>query len=857
MSNLNYLKNKKRIILVIIISGLVFLGFASTYSFINILGNTKNQNISAETGTLSLVFEDGNPSIKGELEFGSNIVKTFTIENTGTLDATAVMYFDNLINTYTIGSLTYTLSYSETEDGEYSEIVTKTNVPKSETNTSRTLSNVLAIPSKQKYYYNLTITLNYLEDVDQTNDFNAIFMSNFKLVEKGNRALDTLYALGLNPKVGSPNFKDAAVTDETADGLYSIEDDYGISYYFRGAVENNYVKFAGYYWRIARINGDGSLRLVYDGNMAYSNGTVNADRVAFNSKWNTTSDDAKYVGYMYGGLNGEASTSKEQAQRNETDSEIKVALDAWYKSNIVDRNYDIYIADNIFCNDRKTSDDLSLDAGLVKNTGLGYGNNATVFSTRYNNNNNSIKCEQKNDKFTVNDTDKGNGALTYPVGLLSFDEFVLAGSGYSQEWYKPSNTQFYLYKGVWQWTMTPDYFGDYKTGLTSFLYSYIDYYSISNDRSYSNNGVAPVINIKADYIDRIVGNGTSGNPYRFEEQEFKVPDAVKAIKNNKVPKNVNEDDPLFGISATKNDGIYAMEDDYGTSYYFRGSVDNNYVKFAGYYWRIIRINGDGSLRLIYDGTSPHQNGEASTDRLALINQSFNSYYNDAKYTGYMFSPNGTGASTSKVEAQTNTSSSPIKIALENWYKTNIADKGYDEYVSDNIFCNDRTTPGKSETLWTSDTGLGYGTNITGYGAMERIMTGNNGTIINVKDNPKPKFTCSEKNDAFTMNDTARGNGRLEQKVGLITADEIVAAGSGKYGTANNTYYLFKGNWYWSLSPNDFRGNNVFGFLVNNNGALWHEGIAASGGVAPVINLSSEYASTMIGSGYSNDSYRLE
>jgi len=75
----------------------------------------------------------------------------------------------------------------------------------------------------------------------------------------------------VNKKTNNPNFADPATTDETADGLFAMEDDYGTSYYFRGAVENNYVKFGkdaenrDMWWRIIRFNGDGSVRMQYDG----------------------------------------------------------------------------------------------------------------------------------------------------------------------------------------------------------------------------------------------------------------------------------------------------------------------------------------------------------------------------------------------------------------------------------------------------------------------------------------------------------------------------------------------------------------------------------------------------------------
>ena len=82
-------------------------------------------------------------------------------------------------------------------------------------------------------------------------------------------------------------------------------------------------------------------------------------------------------------------------------------------------------------------------------------------------------------------------------------------------------------------------------------------------------------------------------------------------------------------------GMYATNDDDGTSYYFRGAVAGNYVKLANKYWRIIRVNGDGTLRLIYDGTSPHENGEASSNR-QVTTRAFNSWWSDNAYVGYMY-----------------------------------------------------------------------------------------------------------------------------------------------------------------------------------------------------------------------------
>ena len=82
-------------------------------------------------------------------------------------------------------------------------------------------------------------------------------------------------------------------------------------------------------------------------------------------------------------------------------------------------------------------------------------------------------------------------------------------------------------------------------------------------------------------------------------------------------------------------GMYSDEDNDGKTYYYRGSVAGNYVKFAGYYWRVIRVNGDGTVRMIYDGTTPHDNGESSSNR-QVGTQAFNSYINDNTYVGYMY-----------------------------------------------------------------------------------------------------------------------------------------------------------------------------------------------------------------------------
>ena len=313
----------------------------------------------------------------------------------------------------------------------------------------------------------------------------------------------------------------------------------------------------------------------------------------------------------------------------------------------------------------------------------------------------------------------------------------------------------------------------------------------------------------------------------------------------------------FDDPATTDEGVFEMEDDYGKSYYYRGAVENNYVKFAGFYWRIIRINGDGSLRIMYDGTQAHANGANSSNRFIKTNQTYNTNYNDNKYVGWMYGPEDTTASTSKAQAQTNTADSNIKVVVDAWYKTNIEDAGYGNAVSDTIFCNDRSTPGKEATEWSSDTVLGYGTNYTGYGALGRFLTGNNSTSLSAKTGIHPTFKCLQKNDAFTVNDTSKGNGALTYPVGLITADEIVAAGSGKHESINRSHYLYRGPsyFYFSLSPSGFSDDVACVFLVYATGGLRYASVYNNGSVVPVINLSAEYVKTLRGTGTTTDPYQ--
>ena len=273
--------------------------------------------------------------------------------------------------------------------------------------------------------------------------------------------------------------------------------------------------------------------------------------------------------------------------------------------------------------------------------------------------------------------------------------------------------------------------------------------------------------------------------------------------------------------------ICTASDDYGTSYYYRGVVEDNYVYFAGYYWRILRINGDRSIKIIYDGTSAHANGESSTDR-QIGTSAYNSSRNDNAYVGYMY---GTTVARTYDETHANTNDSTIKTVVDNWYKTNIEDAGYSSYVNDTLFCNDRS-------FASDNTGTGAGISATRY------------RWYGYDRDKSATLLCTQKNDRFTVNDEVIGNGALIYPVGLLTMDEVYLAGG--YGTNNQSYYLYTGAWYWTMSPHSFDGSYTYGRYVKATGFVGDMSVSGVIGVRPVLNLKS--GSLTKGSGTASDPF---
>ena len=291
--------------------------------------------------------------------------------------------------------------------------------------------------------------------------------------------------------------------------------------------------------------------------------------------------------------------------------------------------------------------------------------------------------------------------------------------------------------------------------------------------------------------------------------------------------------------------LASTEDDYGTSYYFRGAVKNNYVQFANKCWRIVRVNGDGSVKLVLhnDNTSSSSSPCAASNNSttaafarysgSTYNTAFNSSYNDNAYVGFMY---GTAGSSDYASTHANTNKSDILKNLETWYNNNL--KTYESKLADTIWCNDKSTVSG---------GLGYGTNATDYGAYNRLASTKQPTLKCPNDNNGGKLS------KFTVDDTTNGNGNLTYKIGLLTADEIAFAGSIAY-TYNRSTYLQENTgttWWWSLSPSGFVGDSAVVWSVYS-GDLGGDGVYSDDGLRPAISLVS--STNVTGNGTSDNPY---
>lgn len=354
-------------------------------------------------------------------------------------------------------------------------------------------------------------------------------------------------------------------------------------------------------------------------------------------------------------------------------------------------------------------------------------------------------------------------------------------------------------------------------------------YQINSEKSICNNGAkisGIVPNIK---IDNLTKGGTSCYLY-FDKQITASSSIIEKYKS--LDKISNARGGILTNDTEMDDSkIYSAKDNYGTSYVFAGANPDNYVKFAGYWWRIIRINGDNTIRMIYNGIidSENPNSIPTGAETQAGTSAYNTDYNDNAYIGYMY---GTPQSNTYKETHINTNSSAIKINLENWYKENIENKSKDiinKIDINGIFCNDREV--KEVHTYVGD---GTGSTATGYGPWERVYAN---PYVGILDGEfSPTLLCNQEDDKFSYKNSSRGNKKLEYPVGLITSDEVVLSGDGK----NREHWLKSGESYWTMSPYYMNVNSrAYVFIVYAAGHIGGMYVDRAYGIRPVINLKSD------------------
>ena len=801
---------KKEILLIISIFLVVLILFSSSYALLFKSDQTDKQSYA--TGVLSITSEATNNSVTlnnalpmSDTDGASSTPYTFKITNTGNL---SYKFNVMLLSTTTENQIS----------AEYIKVKVNDNAPvKLNSLTNGVILSNITLKPEASVEISLRVWLD--ESTPNTEigkSFNAKITTEGEAVYVESPAKETLTKLGLTESSDTPDFSKTSCSsgcEESTVGIYSAEDDLGTSYYFRGDVENNYVYFAGFYWRIIRINGDGSIRIIYDGTSAHDNGESSTDRQIGTSAFNSKRNRNTYVGYMYGST---GATTYAETHANTNNSTIKSYLDIWYDNNIKNTLSEGYIEDAIYCNDRE----------LYSGTGI------DTTETEYMPNNRiipSLKCNQVNDRFSKStgiDGAETNGMLSRNIGLITYDEIKFAGN---------ISDKTYLYNGNGFWTMTPLEF----SSIGSASSAYVGVFNYDSDGIFIEPlvttvlGVRPVISISGTAL--FSGTGTKTDPYKINVAKHTLTNLGLTESNGTPDFSKTSCSSGCGESTV---GIYKAEDDFGDSYYFRGDVENNYVYFANYYWRIIRINGDGSIRMIYDGTRAYNNGLSYVDRYIstlrynYIPQSVADYRGNASI-GYMY---GTVNASTYDEEHANTNDSAIKQKVDEWYNTNVKNTINEQYVVDAIYCNDREL----------SSGTGIGTTDTTYKTYYRIRS----NTLSLK--------CVQVNDRFTKNgmlSNFQGNGKLTNSIGLITADEVIYAGGGN-NVSNLKYYLFMGYPFWTMSPNE-TGTT---FYVNDDSSkvtgvgLTSISVSKTQGVRPVISISGTALNS--GTGTRTDPFKI-
>ena len=815
--------NKKSITILVVCLIVSVLSVSLAYYSARIIGNGKNVSVNAKELTIN--FDNNNEIASGIIEPGWSSANTFSITNKSKTNFTYDIVLKNYKNTtktngYLVYKITSTNGYNMTEFKD---------MPKDGENTyDLVIARGITIESGNSNKQSYSLEIKYLDSTeDQSIDMGSTVTGSLYIVESTANENNpyTKGTLGYQIMEDNTNIKERtdfskAYTDTNIGTMYKAKEENADVYYFAGDARNNWVKFGTFntdktiykgwgtfennytyhvydsmsectnaskfnsnceaftlwkkgdpiYWRIIRTDKDGGVKLLYHGNSYESESTYIAGNESYSV--NCTTNGINCIDY--------------------NNSNAKIKIDKWFNENLI--NYSKYInPEASYCNDKSiyNSDDTW-----------------TYFSGNYR------LAQTKNPTLNCNSKD----VIKTNIALITADEVAFAGGVYriknDKVWYylNNKNNPSINHVGEW-WTMTGDAYNDTYSTIQTIESARIGCEGFINAHSvlYNAKSFRPVITLNGENLWKS-GDGSASNPYEIQDLPETLSERLLSDKSTR-PGERTDFSTVLTTDNTKT--LYTGTEDGTTVYYFAGNATDNWVKFGGYYWRIIRTNADGSTRMLYHGTST-----TATD--AYIGTStFNSTYNDPMYVGYIY-----GTSNSTAIDRSNTNNSTIKEVIDVWYKNNL-NTNYGKYISTTAaYCNDRNVIDGT-----------YNTSSFSYAGRTRLYS-----------NKAPTYNCLTTEDKFTITGNI-GNGKLTYPIALMTADEISYAG-GVYDKNSLTWYYYNSvkssstgsiNW-WLISPFNWYGNTAYTFLVygsTHSGVLGNSYVNNTLGVRPVISLKAD------------------
>ena len=503
---------RKQLTLVIVSLLVVVLSVSLAWFTTQIIG--KGKDVSVTSANLQIVFTDSDGALtETDIEPGWSATKTFTIKNDTKTEYKYNIVIKDLLNTFvTNGYLQYKIT--STNDG-YNMTEFK-DIPKSSIAKDTILAYSVVIPNGVTQSYTIEFKYANDESVDQSDDMGKKLSGTLFITEGTEDPNKTLLSQILkdnptrstrsNNNNGTNDFATPLTTTTTGTLFKSTESITGITdspkevYYYAGNTTNNWVKFAGFYWRIIRTNHDSSIRLLYVGT-SHDTTTGNIGESVFN----TNKNSPKYVGYKYG-----EDTSLDTIRNNTTDSTIKTFIDSWYQNNLTD--YTKYLSTSaVYCNDRSEGTGQTYSASSEFNFApyyrMDYDTDGAAANPSYN-------CTDIRDAFSAENT---SAKLDYPISLMTTDEIAFAG-GLA---FKTMNTPYAWFinnsagsqvSNSW-WSLSPF---NWSNGSAGVWYWDSDNASLIDNSVDYTLAVRPTISLKS-CIKYSTGDGTSESPYEIVE----------------------------------------------------------------------------------------------------------------------------------------------------------------------------------------------------------------------------------------------------------------------------------------------------------------------------------------------------